>query len=909
MGWNPFIYCADKVTYAVDVLPILRNSCLNCHNPDKHKAGLDLSTYQALMQGSDSNKVVEPGNPGNSLMLKLISHTDEPAMPPKSDKLPDSQINVIRKWIEGYALETTDSKAASMAKNNTPALEMFAEEKPSGPPPMPCDLLLEPVIRTSRPGAVVSIAASPRAPLLAVAAQKQVILYDTSTLELAGILPFPEGFPEVVRFSRDGRLLVAGGGIGAKSGRVVVWDVISGKRVLEAGDEFDEVLATDISPDHHFIALGGPNRMVKIFQDGKLLHSIKKHTDWVTALAFTSDGKYLVSGDRQGGLYVWETTTGDQIFMLPSHKAGVTALAAPGPLACLSASEDGTVKLWDLREGKESKSWDAHKGGTLSLAFAPDGRLVSCGRDKRVRLWDRDGNSLKEFDALGDVALSAAISGDKIIASDWTGAIHVWSADGNPITELTPNPPTLGERLADMNKRLAVLQPSREKAAALLAESEKTATKSSAEARTAAESTAEKEKQMRAGEEQLASLTKVSDYAGSSLQKLRAELAQLQAATTALNADLAKVKSDADKTRQDSAGENKPAASMDAEVPGEKEATAKANEALAANKEALQTAQHKLDEQTITADKLHTDLASARDAQAKVRQDYDEMSKNLPPKAAQAEAAMQKLAAAKREKEQIDRDLAVTNAGLAKWNAATVNVSLYAARKELADRLVDEAKAVEGAHEASSELDKARADLAAARKAFADAPQNIKSKEDAIAQAHQAMDKANAAVVAAKETVTHKAALIPPATDFSTNIATESGKLPDDATLKDAAAKAKETLDLLNKDLATARQTVEACEAGAKQAMENSSMAEKALAQAKSDADAGPALIVKLQSALDEVTTRTASARDVAEKLVAEAHKPVLAAQSKVDALAHEYETLSRAAKANSSAVVELTKK
>jgi hypothetical protein len=68
-------------------------------------------------------------------------------------------------------------------------------------------------------------------------------------------------------------------------------------------------------------------------------------------------------------------------------------------------------------------------------------------------------------------------------------------------------------------------------------------------------------------------------------------------------------------------------------------------------------------------------------------------------------------------------------------------------------------------------------------------------------------------------------------------------------------------------------------------------------------------LIAKLQSSVDEVTTRTASARDVAEKQVAEAHKPVLIAQAKVDALAHEYETLSHAAKANSPAIVELTKK
>src|SRR5579871_5189251 len=42
---------ADKVTYEDHLLPILRNECTSCHNPDKKKAGLDLSTYQQALAG------------------------------------------------------------------------------------------------------------------------------------------------------------------------------------------------------------------------------------------------------------------------------------------------------------------------------------------------------------------------------------------------------------------------------------------------------------------------------------------------------------------------------------------------------------------------------------------------------------------------------------------------------------------------------------------------------------------------------------------------------------------------------------------------------------------------------------------------------------------------------------------
>src|SRR5438132_1520001 len=88
-----------KITYADDLLPILRDSCLNCHNPDKKKAGLDLSTYQATMAGGDNGIVVKPGDPSASLLIKSITHAEEPFMPQKADKLADAKINLVRTWV------------------------------------------------------------------------------------------------------------------------------------------------------------------------------------------------------------------------------------------------------------------------------------------------------------------------------------------------------------------------------------------------------------------------------------------------------------------------------------------------------------------------------------------------------------------------------------------------------------------------------------------------------------------------------------------------------------------------------------------------------------------------------------------------------------------------------------------
>lgn len=444
-----------KVTFNDHVLPIFRNACLNCHNPDKKKAGLDLSTYSAAIAGSDSGKILESGNPGASLLFKCIKQTEEPKMPPKGDRLSDAELAVVEKWIAGQLLETATSKGI-VASNNV-QLAVVSLTRPDGPPPMPGDLPLEPIVTAKVPNALVALAASPWAPLVAVGGQKQVILYNTDSLQPLGVLPFPEGFPAVIRFSRNGELLLTGGGLGGKSGKVVLWDVKTGERAGSVGDEFDQVLGADLSPDHAHVALGGPSKVLKIYatKDGKLEHTLKKHTEWVTAVAFSPDGKFLASGDRNGGITVWEGATGKEYITLEGHKLTVNALAfMPGVLA--SASADGTIVLWDVKEGKEMKKWNAHAGGTESVDFTPDGRIVSSGRDKLAKVWDATGKILLTSPPFGDIALRAVLANERLVAGDWTGQIRVVNvADTQPLGELTSNPPAIADQLAAAEARLA----------------------------------------------------------------------------------------------------------------------------------------------------------------------------------------------------------------------------------------------------------------------------------------------------------------------------------------------------------------------------------------------------------------------------------------------------------------------
>ena len=457
IGSAPVVLAEDKTTFDDHIKAIFAQRCGACHNPNKRNADFDVTNYTNLIEGSAGGTVVKPGDLGGSRLYDLINHRDEPVMPPDG-KIPQAEIDLIKKWIESGALENM----SSVAVLEKPAVDLAANNNPLVRPEfvaVPPRLSLQPFVQTPLSGVVRSIATSPWAPLAAVAAHQQVLLYNTQTLELAGVLPFPEGTVNVVRFSRNGNLLLAAGGVHGASGKAVLWDVAKGDRLTALGDEFDSVLAADISADHSQIAVGGSQRTIKIYatQSGKVQFEMTKPTEWVTAIEYSPDGVLLATGDRNGGLHVWEAMTGREYLTLKGHTGPIGALSWRSDSNVLaSASQDGTVRLWEMENGAQIRSIGAHGGGATSVEFTRDGRILSTGRDRVTKVWGQDGNQQKALEAMNDIVLAASWcdESNRIIAGDYTGDIRVWSFDdGKRLRKWTTNPPTLEKRLSDSKTR------------------------------------------------------------------------------------------------------------------------------------------------------------------------------------------------------------------------------------------------------------------------------------------------------------------------------------------------------------------------------------------------------------------------------------------------------------------------
>ncbi len=93
---------AATVSFANEILPILDSRCKNCHGGRETKEGLNLTTYAALMAGSENGLILTPGDADNSLLAEQVI-TQE--MPKRGPKLTPPQVQLIVDWINQGALD------------------------------------------------------------------------------------------------------------------------------------------------------------------------------------------------------------------------------------------------------------------------------------------------------------------------------------------------------------------------------------------------------------------------------------------------------------------------------------------------------------------------------------------------------------------------------------------------------------------------------------------------------------------------------------------------------------------------------------------------------------------------------------------------------------------------------------
>jgi hypothetical protein len=196
------------------------------------------------------------------------------------------------------------------------------------------------------------------------------------------------------------------------------------------------VFSVAFSPDGKRVVTGSEYKTAEIWdaESGQEILTLKGHSMPVVSVAFSPDGKRVVTGSWDKTAKIWDAESGQDILTLKGHSDRVSSVAfSPDGKRVVTGSFDNTAKIWDAESGQEILTLKGHLTFVVSVAFSPDGKRVVTGSyDGTAKIWDAEsGQEILTLKGHSGYVFSVAFSpdGKRVVTGSWDNTAKIWDAE------------------------------------------------------------------------------------------------------------------------------------------------------------------------------------------------------------------------------------------------------------------------------------------------------------------------------------------------------------------------------------------------------------------------------------------------------------------------------------------------
>ncbi|HXF27212.1 MAG TPA: c-type cytochrome domain-containing protein [Bryobacteraceae bacterium] len=227
----------------------------------------------------------------------------------------------------------------------------------------------------SRDGKLLAVAGG-------LAARKgEVVIWDVDAKKVLRTITGHADCIYAVAFSPDGKSIATS----SYDKLIKLWDVNTGSEIRTLKDHIDAVFALAFTPDGKHIISGSADRSVKVWDPatGQRLYTLSDPQDGINTIAIDPTGKYVAAGGLDKTIRIWEIGEKEATLQasLIAHEDAILRLAwSPDGKTLISSSADGTIKILRASDLTELKSIPGQSDWVYGLQFEPDGKKFAAGR-------------------------------------------------------------------------------------------------------------------------------------------------------------------------------------------------------------------------------------------------------------------------------------------------------------------------------------------------------------------------------------------------------------------------------------------------------------------------------------------------------------------------------------------------